>query len=155
MIVILFFLSRPRKEGFGTILGAAGPYQAQYSQCINQCNRSDPSNHLLKGANINCGVYCDAVISKLAEKGIPAELVPLSDNQSICEKQCANPTGEFTHDEVRSCVSMCTGQRNVMQYCKEIECPYSIINEDECISQCVRTKTTNNNQNDWHWDMTR
>ena len=140
-------------EGYGSVLGQLAPYAEQMNQCLNECNRSDPNNRLTAQANINCGKYCESVIGEMANRGIPPSTYPIHNNMVECEKQCSAPGS--THNEQRKCISMCHGQREVAQWCKELWCPYSLWGEGDCMDQCIALWNTNNNNNSWTWDMER
>lgn len=152
MLVLLVVWNRRKSEKFG-ILGAAAPYQAQLSQCITQCNRSDPNNRLMPQNNLYCEDYCNDVVSSFAESGIPAKNIPISDNYTLCESQCNTP--DSTPEQRKKCISMCYGQNQVAQWCKELWCPYSLWDDDQCMDLCFRTWNTNNNQVSWEWAMSR
>ena len=139
-------------ESYGSVMGQLAPYAEQMNQCINECNRSDPNNRLTEQSNIHCGMYCESIITDMANRGIPPNAYPIRNNMTVCEKQCS---GGKTHDERRKCLSMCHGQREVAQWCKELWCPYSLWPKDECLSQCIALWNSNNNQNSWTWDMDR
>lgn len=146
------------QEGYGTPLGQLAPYAEHLNECINECNRSDPSRRMLSQSNINCGIYCEAVVTGMAQKGISPESIPINNNFTKCEKQCDTtlPDGKLsTPGEKRKCISKCHGQNDVAQWCKELWCPYSTLPEHECMKQCFRTHTTNNNQISWSWLMSR
>lgn len=152
VVILLWILCKRKSEDFG-LLGAAAPYQAQLSQCITQCNRSDPGNRFMSQNNLFCEDYCNDIISKFSESGINPKSIPLKDNYTICEEQC-NVEGS-TPDEKKKCVSMCYGQNNIAQWCKELWCPYSLWDGDKCMDMCFRTWNTNNNQVSWEWAMSR
>lgn len=145
-------------ENYGSVLGQLAPYQKQLNMCLNQCNRSDPNKRLLAQANINCGRYCEYIMTEMAQNGIPPETLPITDNLKICQAQCNIPLESGrkpTESEKRKCVSMCYGQRQVSQWCKELWCPYSLDDEDSCMNHCFATQNVNNNQVAWKWDMSR
>lgn len=158
LVVLIVVVVKKKREGYGTVLGQLAPYQKHLSECINQCNREDPNRRLLAGSNINCGVYCESVVTEMAQRGIPPESIEIVNEESVCKKQCSGnlPSGRTpTKQERDKCESMCQGQQNVAKYCSELWCPYSVFPRDECMKMCFDTATTNNNQVSWKWDMAR
>lgn len=149
VIILISTLGSSKTERFGTVLGQLGPYAKQMNHCLNECERSDPSNRLSDRGNMYCGLYCDSVISKMANSGVHPETYPIDDNMTICTEQCNTPGS--THEEKRKCISMCHGQREVAQWCKELWCPYSLWPHKDCMAQCISTWNVNNNQNSWTW----
>lgn len=151
VLVLAYFWTKRDKsyEKFGTVMGQLAPYREQLAHCVTECNRSDPSNRLLPQANINCGRYCEAIISEMANRGIPPERYPISNNMTICEKQCDNKNA--TYREKRKCINACHGQREVAQWCKELWCPYSLKNSKDCMKSCFATQNINNSDNSWTW----
>lgn len=143
VVAVLLLCGKP--EGF--ILGSAAPYKTQYNECLNQCVRSDPNKRFLSQANVNCGRYCDSVISDMARLGVPPSDTNISNSMTKCEKQCGGDT-----PEQRKCLKMCYGQNEVAQWCKELWCPYSLSPNDKCMRRCFSTWTANNNQfSGWKW----
>jgi len=155
MVALLFCICVYNKKDTNRqnfqLLGAAGPYQAQYVQCINECQREDPGDRLGVN-NLTCGYYCDAVITKFIEKGIPPENIPLKDNLIECKEECKNISFEgATKEDIRKCVSTCYGAKEVNQWCREEKCPYSTFPQDLCLNMCTSEYGSNNNQNSWKW----
>ena len=151
-IAVICILRKRSYEGFGQVLGAAGPYAPQYVQCLNECNREDPGDRLSGANNLTCGYYCDAVISKIVEQNPPPHRVKLQNNLIECENECnklAKP-GD-THNDIRKCISTCYGAKEVSQWCEELWCPYSTFPHELCMNMCTSSKSTNNNQNAWTW----
>jgi len=133
------------------ILAAAGPYQAQYVQCLNECQKEDPGDRLGVN-NLTCGAYCDSVITELIENGIPPEDVPIKNNLTECEQECNEKAfPDSTKEDIRKCISSCHGAKEVSQYCAELWCPYSRFPHDLCMNMCTSSNGANNNQNAWNW----
>ena len=149
ILLLIFLLSRSSTERYGTVLGAAGNYGQGLVNCLNDCEREDPDKRLQGQSNFNCSIYCDYVISDMAQKGIPPEEFPVHNNLKKCEIQCSAPNA--TETEFRKCVSVCYGQREALQYCKELQCPYSLDDENTCLKQCASTQGINSNQVSWNW----
>jgi len=151
MIVILIIMCKNKSssEHYGTPLGQLAPYVSQMNECINECNREDPSRRFSSPGNFNCGVYCESIFTNLAQHGYPASKLHYSNSMKKCEKQCDDPYA--TKNEKRKCIGVCTGQNEVAKWCKELWCPYSTFDNDDCMKQCVATNTTNNNQVSWNW----
>jgi len=149
IIVLTFCVTG--KEKF-QILGSAGPYHAQYVECLNACGREDPSNSFSSPNNLMCGVYCDYVISNLADNGVPPELVPVTTRQTTCEDAClASAPKGASHTSVRNCISQCYSQKQVATWCAEMWCPYSTFPEDMCMNMCTSSNGANSNSNGWKW----
>jgi len=149
IIIIIFFFRV--KEKYGTVLGAIGPYKAQFAHCLRQCDRSNPNNRLLGQANINCGKYCQYILTDFAKKGIPPQSIKIENNQTKCEKSCSRYYND--HNTFRKCVSLCSGEMEVEQWCRELWCPYSHLPVKKCVNACKAINGTNNNQNSWTWMM--
>lgn len=146
--IVIFFITN---ENYATVTGGKGYFQKQYNQCINQCNRSDPSKRLQSTGNINCGFYCDSVIDRIARSGIESENIPIDNNIINCEIECSDP--KFNHNQQRKCVSVCTGQKEIKDWCEKIECPYSKFDKDTCLKMCFLNKLPNNIHNSWNWGL--
>jgi len=172
IVIVVVLSSKPSQQEGLTILGALAPYKAHLNEFIVQCNRSDPNKRMFSGSNTNCGVFCQSVFSQFARSGIDPKEIPLINNQSLCEKSCADhmeKLPEYISNKLhpklrvemnRKCITMCTGQRNAAEWCKKIQCPYN--NQymgdmhdgvPSCMNQCMANTTTNNNQNQWTWGM--
>lgn len=167
VVAIWLLLRRGAKQGGGekwSVLGEMAPYRKQFGQCIDQCNRWDPSTSLFSGSNTNCGVYCESVFSQLARTGIPPEIVPRQRTYTEkCKRQCSDgmkklPT--WLKDEILhvadaagapavvdnrkalfksmedKCVDTCVGHHNVVEWCKKTQCPYAIV-DDKAIPSCM------------------
>jgi hypothetical protein len=148
ILIFLCLWPHNKSENFGQVLGALAPYREQIGECIAECDREDPSRRLLAPGNWNCGTYCESVFTKLAEKGVDPKLIKIKNSFTTCEKQCENAPSENSR---RKCISMCFGQNEVAKWCKELWCPYTDIDNSECMRDCVRINTTNNNQLAWTW----
>ena len=140
-------------ENYGSVLGQLAPYQEQLNECVSQCEKTDPNTRLLPQANINCGRYCEFVMTEFANKGTHPASIPINNTTKKCEKQC-NVIGS-TENEQRKCVSMCEGRNEIAKWCKELWCPYSLFDEDKCMNWCTSTGNINNNQVSWEWAMSR
>lgn len=149
-LILIFFViyHRQNKEGYGTVLGSAANYQEQLVNCLNQCEKEDPDKRLLPQANLNCAAYCDYIISDMAEKGIPPSEFPLI-NFSL--NDCENKCSKGSYSERRACLGLCYSEHEIAQWCKEIQCPYSYYDEDDCMKMCISTKQVDNNQMRWNW----
>lgn len=148
IVIVVIFLLRSQKEGFGNVIGAAAPYQELLVNCLNQCDEEDPSNRLLPQANITCDAYCDFIVSDMAKKGIPPEdfkLVNFSLND--CETRCASSN----NDERMKCLGLCYSEHEVAKWCKEMQCPFSNFDEDDCMKMCVSSKNADNINMRWNW----
>jgi len=150
IILIVCVCRASKKESYGTPLGQLAPYRAFYNECINQCERQDPNRRFLAPGNINCGIYCESVMTDLAQRGVPPESLSFSNSMTDCEKQCAHGK---TKNERDNCKSVCFGQNEVAKWCKELYCPYSMFPHDDCMDQCIAVNTTNNNQVAWTWQI--
>jgi len=151
LIFVVLVVTRKQVEPFGQILGAAGPYQKQYVQCLNECQKEDPNDRLGHN-NLTCGYYCDAVITEMSNQGIPPKDVELDDNLLQCSQECAkHSTYDTTRRDYQKCVSGCYGAKEVSQWCKELWCPYSRFPQDLCMNMCTSSNGANNNQNAWKW----
>lgn len=150
-VCVILCVMRLENEKYGTVLGALGPYQELIAECMNQCNRTDPSRRLLSQGDWNCGAYCVSVYTEFARQGVPPETLKVNTSMSDCEKQCSRGEYATNPSAKRKCVSVCTGQNEVAKWCKELQCPYTIGDKNECMFDCVRTNTTNNNQVSWNW----
>ncbi len=146
LTIFALLVTSARKERFGTVLGAAGPYAAHYNKCINSCNKADPNNRFLASGNINCGNYCSELIEEFVRDGIDPDSISL---ESECDLKCKNYTGS---DEIY-CKDKCHGDTQIAQWCKELWCPYSKMPEDQCMGQCIAVNGVRNNQNSWTWDF--
>lgn len=143
----------PPRERF-QILGAAADYQGQYTQCLNACGKEDPSSSFSSPNNLMCGVYCDYVISNMASAGIPPAMVPTSNYQGTCEEECereGKKLGGMSHNSIRKCVSSCSSQKEVANWCAVMQCPYSLFPTDLCMNMCTSSKGANSNSNSWKW----
>nr|QBK86350.1 MAG: hypothetical protein LCMAC102_01450 [Marseillevirus LCMAC102] len=147
----LFIISKKKSEGYGTPLGQLAPYVEQLNECINECDREDPNRRLLATGNWNCGKYCESIITDLAQKGVSpsSPFLRVRNSMTDCEKQCSGFGA--THNEKRKCISMCFGRKEVGKWCKELWCPYSVEDDDECMRDCIATNSTNANQVAWTW----
>ena len=146
-------------EGYGQVLGSLAPYRSLINECINECNREDPDRRLQESGNWNCGVYCESAFSEFARKGIPPENLGFENTQTLCERQCSDATdhtltgnASIDHNSKRKCISVCSGQNEVAEWCKEMWCPYQDDESNEvCMKGCMLNFNTNNNQNSWNW----
>ena len=157
IIGVMLVLLVPRclstsQENYGTVLGQLAPYREQINECVKQCERSDPLNRLLPQGNVNCGVYCESLMTEMANRGFAPDTYPIETNLSRCEKQCVG-NEHTTHEEKRKCISVCHGQREVGQWCKETLCPYSRWPEEKCMEICIATNNVNNINGSWVWEM--
>lgn len=172
VLAIAYSTSQPSSPEGLTILGALAPYQAHLTECIDQCNRSDPGKRLFSGSNTDCSVYCQAVFTEFARSGIDPKEIPITTHQSECETICdtgmkelpeyiaGRIDGKLATDMRRDCIGVCTGHRNIAEWCKKIQCPYSADYLDDnnknvpgCMEQCVTSMSANNNQTRWVWGL--
>ncbi len=159
LLVVLGCLNNG-KESFGQVMGALGQYQKPMYECISECERQDPSRRLLKNSNWNCGEYCASIFTEIARQGIPPESLKIRNTETDCEKQCSDyselpsPLGRWftpTYDDKRKCISMCQCEEEVAKFCKEQNCPWTSVDEDVCMEDCIATQMVNCNQVSWNW----
>jgi hypothetical protein len=148
VVVIIAYIHKGR-EKYGTPLGQLAPYRKFIAECVNECNREDPNKRLLASGNWNCGKYCESMATELSRQGIPPSSIKIHNSLEHCQKQCEDPSK--SKYEIQNCKSMCFGQNEVAKWCKELYCPYSLLDEGECMRQCFAVNTTNNNQLAWTW----
>jgi hypothetical protein len=149
-LFFIFYALSQNKESFGTPIGSLAPYREHITECINQCNKSDSTKRLLKSPNMYCDRFCQSVFTDISRLGIPPSKIPLKTDLSICEKNCENIKNENIK---RNCISTCHGQREALEYCKKIQCPYSTLPEYECMEQCFLLTNLNNNSVSWNWGL--
>ena len=151
VVIVVWFAvsgSKSRTEGFD-ILGALAPYKDALYRCERDCEREDPSKRLLSSGNIGCDAYCQSVFSDMAKKNLPAP--PVVTEYDVCENQCS--VGKFAKNPIAKdkCISMCHCHEEVKKWCRELQCPYTDQDPNECMRQCVATQAINCNQGSWTW----
>jgi len=142
---------KTKSEGFD-ILGALAPYKQALYRCERDCEREDPSKRLLASGNIGCDYYCQSIFSKFAQNGPEASPPPpVVTEYDSCESQCA--AGPFAHNSIArdKCISMCHCHEEVKKWCRELQCPYTDLDSDVCMKECIANQMTNCNQVSWTW----
>ena len=151
IFVAIFFLVRAlikdkQTEPFGDVVGAAGEFRDQYFTCVNQCQKTDPTDRLSQEPWA-CGMYCDDVVSRSVAAGRQlGQLVSVGDR---CNTWCKGSSDSL------ACRAGCECAVNVDQYCKQ-QCKYgSALGFPECFSSCVSLKSQNcAGGNSWFWRPT-
>ena len=146
-ILILSFIcvslkNKERTESFGDVIGAAGEFRNQYFTCLNQCEKTDPTERRSQNP-WKCGMYCDDVVTRsvAAEKQL-GNLVSVED---FCEEQCKGSTNNL------DCQAKCGCDLNTEEYCRQ-QCKYSPLGLPECLSACLSLERVNCiGGNSWTW----
>ena len=151
VVVVIWALPRTtqsKPEGFD-ILGALAPYKDALYKCESECEREDPSKRLLASGNIGCDAFCQSVFTNFARRDLPPK--PVITEYDNCEVQCA--AGPFAGDPIArdKCISMCHCHTEVKKWCRELQCPYTDVDADACMKQCIANQMTNCNQVSWTW----
>jgi len=143
-----------KREKYGNVLGAAAPYEKILEQCLSNCDREDPDQRLQEHGNWPCSEYCHSMVTELARRGVDPSTISMGETTpKSCKEQCTSDSPLITNEDKRKCESVCQGEYEVAKWCKALWCPYRPNNqpEDECMKECILTKTTNNNQVSWTW----
>lgn len=145
----IFNKSQPSREGFGDVLGALAPYKNALHECERQCEREDPSKRLLASGNIACDAFCQSVFTDLARHNVPPR--PIVTQEDLCATQCSQ--GPFANDPLSKdkCISMCRCHQEVKEWCRELQCPYTDQDTDQCMIGCVQSMAPNCNNLSWTW----
>ena len=148
-VCIIWTFCESSKEEFGDVLGALAPYKDLLYECEKQCEREDPSKRLLSQGNIACDAFCQSVFTDLARHNVPPP--PLVTDEDLCEKQCSQ--GPFANHPLSKdkCISFCRCQREVKAWCREMQCPYTDQDTEECMLGCVKNMETNCVNTSWTW----
>ena len=95
-----------------------------------------------------CNTYCDFIVTDMQQRGIPPEDFNLINfSLDTCELKC----NTSTDSEKNACLGLCYSEREVAKWCKEMECPYSLFDDDDCMKMCTSSKNTNNTNMRWNW----
>ena len=131
-----------KKEEYGDVLGALGPYDKILASAGNQIRQTDPSIRLQPNNAWNAGMYVQSTLTSMQKAGIPPqEPVTIT---STCEKQCKS------NDPLASqkCQGQCYCHNNVRRACS-LDCAYTDEPLTDCLRGCMATKMTNCNQVSW------
>ena len=144
-VVCLSLMDDKKPESFGDVVGAAGEFRDQYFTCLNQCDKTDPTNRLSQNPWA-CGMYCNDVVARRVAAGRQwGQLVSVGDR---CKKQCKGSADSL------ACRAGCVCAWNVGQYCDQ-QCKYSPLGFPACFSSCVSLKSQNcAGGNSWCWRPT-
>lgn len=153
LVLLIIYIVKNRcntsNENFN-MLGELAPYQKQLYVCLDECNRSKPTDHLANQGNMYCSMYCYSMIGEMARKGIPPEAIPpMRTSESECKKRCNLPG--YSHRARQQCIDSCFGEMEVAKYCKEQLCPYTDRNHDSCMRDCILNNSVSNVSNSWTW----
>jgi len=125
LIGSIFSRSPPRsEEHFGDVIGAAGEFRQQYFNCLNACEKTDPTKRLSQNPWA-CGMYCDDIVAKSVAQG--RNLGAFLNDSQLCERQCTNSSDSL------ACRAGCVCARNVDEFCAQ-QCSHSDI--PMCASWC-------------------
>lgn len=127
----------PVREGFGDVLGSAGPYKDVYYKCLSDCEKED-SRLRMGPNNLYCGMACDTHISEIA-KAQPFPIPQPVTEQDVCEKKCGS-NGQ--------CVADCTCYREIEKFCA-MECRYSPSRKETCHDECFMSRVTDCSSGSW------
>lgn len=149
LLIIYITKNRCNNENFN-LLGELAPYQKQLYVCLDECNRSKPTDHLANQGNMNCSMYCYSMIGEMARKGIPPDrMPPMRTSESECKRKCDLPG--YSHRARQQCIDSCFGETEVAKYCKEQLCPYTDKNHRVCMRDCILNNSVNNVSNSFTW----
>jgi len=140
------------REGYGFVMGALGEYQEEYYKCISDCEREDPSKFLGQThGSLFCDEFCNSRVTELARQGGPSDVRadPAPPEKVVsridqCNEKCGTgPEGKF-------CRQHCFCDKEVDEKCR-IDCQYSTLLQEECMSRCTSVTRPNCHSTSWNW----
>lgn len=103
--------------------------------------------------NVKCGVDVD-FLENYSPSDIPPPFALMPDGNIV--QPIDNPGYVKTNvdrNQQRRCVNDCVGKYNVAKYCATMACPYSLLPTDTCMERCIATRSTDNLNGSWTWDI--
>lgn len=103
--------------------------------------------------NVKCGVDVD-FLENYSPSDIPPPFALMPDGNIV--QPIDNPGYVRTNvdrNQQRRCVNDCVGKYNVAKYCATMACPYSLLPTDTCMERCIATRSTDNLNGSWTWDI--
>ena len=101
--------------------------------------------------NVKCGVD---FLENYSPSDIPPPFALMPDGNIV--QPIDNPGYVRTNvdrNQQRRCVNDCVGKYNVAKYCATMACPYSLLPTDTCMERCIATRSTDNLNGSWTWDI--
>lgn len=103
--------------------------------------------------NERCGVDVD-FLDNYSPSDIPPPFPLMPDGNIV--QPIDNPgyvRSNLKRNQQRRCVNDCVGKYNVAKYCATMTCPYSLLPTDTCMERCIATRSTDNLNGSWTWDI--
>ncbi len=104
-----------------------------------------------------CNMRCGVNTSRLANydaSTIPPPFALRPDNNIMLPID--NPDyirSNLWRNQEKRCVDDCVGKYNIAEWCKTMMCPYTTLNEGECMEQCIAMRTVDNVSGGWNFDL--
>jgi len=103
--------------------------------------------------NTKCGVDVE-FLENYSPSDIPPPFALMPDGNIV--QPVDNPgyvRNNLARNQQRRCVNDCVGKYNVAKYCATMACPYSLLPTDTCMERCIATRSTDNLNGSWTWDI--
>lgn len=103
--------------------------------------------------NEKCGVDVE-FLENYSPSDVPPPFALMPDGNIV--QPIDNPgyvRSNLKRNQQRRCVNDCVGKYNVAKYCATMTCPYSLLPTDTCMERCIATRSVDNLNGSWTWDI--
>lgn len=143
ILFLLVFCKTKTTENYGFVMGTTGTRKNEYYNCISKCEREDLSKKLgPTHGNLFCAEFCDSKMTDAVRYNKPEPII--ATRFDYCNLVCG------TENEGQFCRENCHCSSEVNEKCR-IECAYSNMPVDICMSQCAKSMGPNCSTLSWNF----